>query len=201
MLTDEIIVRAKGGDIEAFENIVSRYEKRIFTLAMRYVKNEADACDMAQEAFLRIWRGLPSFEMNSGFSTWVHRITVNVCIDFLRKEKRNRNLSTVFLDDDNQEQQYEHPDERYEPGAIAERREALAQFESALSELGDEYRVVLVMRELNGLSYSEIAETLSIKEGTVKSRISRARERVRIKLLSFGNFTETFSSNKHKDLT
>lgn len=200
MYTDEIVIRAKSGDIEAFEQIVNQYEKKIYNIAYKYVMNEADACDMTQEAFLRVWRGLPDFEMNSGFTTWVYRITANACIDFLRKEKRNRSVSLVFLDDDGEQTETELPDLRSEPHTITEKREQMEEIESALSELEAEYRTVLVMRVINGFTYAEIAEALSIKEGTVKSRISRARERMRRKLQSRGNFSTGQASNKQEEL-
>lgn len=199
MHTEEVILRAKGGDMDAFEQIVRLYEKKIYNIAYKYVLNEADALDMTQEAFLRVWRGLPGFEMNSGFLTWVYRITANACIDFLRKEKRNKNYSLVFLDDDDTGSELDLPDERYEPEAVAEKREEMEQIESALGELETEYRTVLMMRELGGLTYTEIAQTLSIKEGTVKSRISRAREKMRRKLIACGNFSTWDSSNRQEE--
>ena len=168
MTERELVRLAKDGDERAFEQLVTDNEKRIYNLCRRLAGNPEDAAELTQEAFLNAWRGLSGFQEGSTFSTWLYRLATNACMDFLRREKRRRSLSlTVSLDDEEEAVQVELPDERYAP---------------------EEHRQVLILRELNGLSYQEIARVLDLEEGTVKSRIARARGALRKILLEEGNF-------------
>ena len=197
MTEQELVERAKRGDETAFEALVTDNEKRIYNLCRRLVGNPEDAAELTQEAFLNAWRGLGRFQGESSFSTWLYRLASNACIDFLRKEKRRQSLSmTVSLDDDEEERQVELPDERYAPEGELERSEARRAVAEGLEKLTAEHRQVLVMRELNGLSYAEIGAVLGLEEGTVKSRIARARNALRKVLTERGNFFGELSSRK-----
>ena len=189
--------RAKKGEEAAFEVLVTDNEKRIYNLCRRLTGNPEDAAELTQEAFLNAWRGLSRFQGESSFSTWLYRLASNACIDFLRKEKRRQNLSmTVSLDDEEEARQVELPDERYAPERELERTEVRQAVAAGLERLTPEHRQVLVMREINGLSYAEIGAVLGLEEGTVKSRIARARNALRKVLTERGNFFGELSSRK-----
>ena len=191
----ELVQRAKQGDEQSFAQLVEQNQGRIYNLALRMTGNPDDALELSQEAFLNAWKGLGKFQGDSSFATWLYRLTSNVCIDFLRKEKRRGALSmTISLDDEEEARQAELPDERYSPHVEAERRERRETLRAGLASLSEEHRKVLILRELEGLSYGEIAQTLELEEGTVKSRIARARLALRNYLKKQGNFFDSPTS-------
>lgn len=191
----ELVQRAKQGDEESFAALVEQNQGRIYNLALRMTGNPDDALELSQEAFLNAWKGLGKFQGDSSFATWLYRLTSNVCIDFLRREKRRNALSmTVSLDDEEEARQAELPDERYSPHVEAERRERRETLRAGLASLSEERRRVLILRELEGLSYGEIAQVLKLEEGTVKSRIARARLALRNYLKKQGNFFDSPTS-------
>lgn len=191
------IEQAAAGDSAAFEQLVLRYQNQVYNLALRMVNNETDAQDLAQEAFIRAWRALNSFQYSSQFSTWLYRLTSNICIDFLRGQKRHQITSlTVLLDDESQ--QWDMPDEQPLPEAQAITKDEQRILAQAMAALEPEYRQVLTLRILNDCSYQQIAKILGIREGTVKSRLSRAREQLRKKLSQNGNYFSVPSSNSRK---
>jgi len=188
------VERAKRGDASAFERLVLENQKQVYNLALRMVKNEDDAFDVAQEAFLRAYSALPRFRGDSKFSVWLYRLTSNLSIDFLRKRRRENVMSLSFLNEQDETEEIEIPDERFLPETEVERRELRDQVSRGLDELPLEYRQILVLRELGGLSYEEIAEALALEAGTVKSRLFRARKRLCAILLKDGNFSPDASS-------
>ena len=191
----ELVQRAKQGDEDSFAALVEQNQGRIYNLALRMTGNPDDALELSQEAFLNAWKGLGKFQGESSFATWLYRLTSNVCIDFLRREKRRNALSmTISLDDEEEARQAELPDERFSPHVEAERRERQETLRVGLSTLSAEHRRVLILRELEGLSYGEIAQVLGLEEGTVKSRIARARLALRNYLKKQGNFFDPTTS-------
>ena len=193
----QLIKNAAAGDAAAFETLVERYQKQVYNLALRMVNNESDAEDLAQEAFIRAWRSLGSFQYTSQFSTWLYRLTSNICIDFLRAKKRRKVISLTMLRDD-EDSQWDLPDTEPLPEQqmiAAEDRAALAR---ALASLDPDYRQVLTLRIVNECSYQQISQILGIAEGTVKSRLSRAREQLRNKMAANGNISGNSASNCQK---
>ena len=181
------VAAARRGDEAAFEALVRLYEKRVMALALRMCRDPEDAAEAAQEAFLAVWQGLPSFRGESGFSTWLYRLTSNACVDQLRREGRHRSAAGPSFNDE--EARVDVPDTAPSPQEAAERRELRAQVESGLQSLSPDHREVLLLREMQQLSYDEIAARLSLDVGTVKSRISRGRKQLRNFLLKTGNFS------------
>lgn len=183
-----------GGDVNAFETLVLSYEKNVYNLALRMVKNPEDASDMAQEAFIRAYNSLASFRGESKFSVWLYGIVSNVCLDFLRSRSRHPTVSLSVENDEGEETELDIPDESQSPEALLERRLTRDSVRRGLDALSEEYRQILLLREIQGLSYDEIAETLSMELGTVKSRIFRARKKLCDFLLRDGNIPAVRSS-------
>ena len=185
---------ARQGDQSAFEQLVKLYEKRVLALTTRMCKNPADAEEAAQEAFLSAWQGLPFFRGDASFSTWLYRLASNACVDLLRREGRRHNAAGPSLNDE--EAQLEVPDTAPSPQERAEQAELREQIEAGLQALTPDHRQVLILREMHQLSYDEIAQTLDVDVGTVKSRINRGRKQLRNFLLSSGNFSPPPASKK-----
>lgn len=180
--------RAKQGDQEAFEQLVLDNQNRIYALALRLCGDREEAADLAQEAFVKVWQGLSSFQGESSFSTWVYRLTTNLCIDHLRKKRRREAVESVVSLDATDGGWAEPADWESDPQRLLERSERGRALARGLARLPDWQRQALVLRELSGLSYQEIAAALDIDLGTVKSRIARARLSLRKVLLEDGNF-------------
>jgi len=180
----DLIARAVAGDGDAFAELAEPYEQKVYNLAYRMSRDREDAFDLAQEVFLKVYRALPRFRGNSSFSTWLYRITSNTCLDLARKHKRVPN--TISLDDPVEtttgELRRQVADSSSEPERTAVRAEAASEIMTAISALPAEQRLSIVYRELEGLSYEEIAEALGCSLGTVKSRISRARAALKERL-------------------
>ena len=181
----EWINAARAGDQDAFAEVIQLYEKRVLALTQRMCKNPEDAAEAAQEAFFAAWQGLKRFRGESSFSTWLYRLASNACVDLLRREGRRQAAASL----DDEDLNLDMPASLPSPQEEAERRELREQIEKGLQTLPPEYRAVLVLREIHQLHYEEIAEALGVDVGTVKSRISRGRKRLRGFLLESGNFS------------
>jgi len=207
LLTEkELVSRAKQGDDSAFAELVEQNQGRIYNLTLRMTGNPEDAADLTQETFLNAWRALPEFQGNSSLATWLYRLASNASIDFIRREKRHREAApTVPLEfsggEGDESRTIELPDYRYSPEVSIERQELRSAIEQGLATLSEQHRTVLVLREIEGLSYGEIAAALQLEEGTVKSRISRARIELRKLLMQYGNFLPSVSSKGQKEFT
>ena len=186
----ELIARLQKRDEAAFEELIRQYEKKVYTLCFRMCGNSEDAEEAAQDAFLALWRGIDRFRQESSLSTWIYRLATNACIDTLRRRKKQS--GSVSLDDE--ELFVDAVDTSPQPQETVEHRETQKLLQEGLSALPEEYRTVLILREIEGLSYTEIAESASIELGTVKSRISRGRSLLRNFLSGNGNFFEIASS-------
>ena len=186
----ELIARLQKRDETAFEELLRQYEKKVYTLCFRMCGNSEDAEEAAQDTFLALWRGIDRFRQESSLSTWIYRLASNACIDLLRRRKKQG--SSLSLDDE--ELFLDAVDPVPRPQDAVEHREAQKLLQEGLSALPEEYRKVLILREIEGLSYTEIAESASLELGTVKSRISRGRVLLRNFLSGSGNFFEIASS-------
>ena len=179
------IAAARNGNQEAFEELVRLYEKRVLALTGRMCKNPEDAAEAAQEAFIAAWQGLKNFRGDSSFSTWLYRLASNACVDLIRRGGKRQ--AAVSLDDEGLN--LDLPASVPSPQEEAERRELREQIEEGLRLLPPDYRAALVLREIQQLRYDEIGEVLGLDIGTVKSRISRGRKKLRAFLLERGNFS------------
>ncbi len=181
---DELVARSRGGDTKAFDELVTQYRQRCFAMIYQMVRNEDDAWDLAQEGFVRAWRSLANFRGQASFFTWLYRIMTNVALDWLRRKRIEGGQEfddTIGLDG-------------IAPGAVtapqnimqpAERladREIRARIDAAIARLSDEHRTVIVLREIEGLEYHEIADTLGCSIGTVMSRLFYARRKLQTML-------------------
>ena len=195
-MQDELLIRrAQSGDEGAFEQLLLAHQKSVYNLCLRMAGNPDDALDLSQEAFIRAWRALGQYQFDAAFSTWLFRLTSNVCIDFLRKQKRQQHMSLTVTDDDEPGEEFTVPDPAPGPEEQAvhnERRQAVAR---AMAALPEDYRAVMQLRAVEELSYEQIAEILDIKVGTVKSRLARARTQLR-KIIKDGNFFDSDSSEQ-----
>ena len=175
-----LIHEAARGDAYAFEQLMRRHEGRMYAVALRMCGNREDAQDCVQDAMLRVYRALDRFKGQSSFSTWVYRITMNTCLDELRRRKvrASSSLDTLL------ESGWSPSDEEDTPERHALRSEQKAALGRAINDLPEDMRAAIVLRELHGLSYEEISDVLAVNVGTIKSRISRGREKLRQLIVS-----------------
>lgn len=186
VVNDEMsVVRlAVKGDREAFESLVSSHSQMVYNLALRLCHNSEEAMDISQEAFLRAFRAISYFRGDSSFTTWLYRITINCARRAMSPNNANEKKKTVplFSDDEGLSPGDCCADKEMNPEETIEYKETIRLALSALSRLSPKYRVILILREMEDLSYGEIAKILRTSEGTVKSRISRAREALRVEM-------------------
>ena len=189
-----IVRKVLGGDANAFETLVLEYEKNVYNIALRMTGNSEDAADMTQEAFIKAYNSLQSFRGDSKFSVWLYRIVSNVCLDFLRSKNRRPTVSLSVEDDDGEDAQLDVADESQSPELLLDRKLTRESVRRGLDSLPPDYRQILLLREIQGLSYDEIAQALGLEVGTVKSRIFRARKRLCTFLIGDGNISDFSSS-------
>jgi RNA polymerase sigma-70 factor, ECF subfamily len=177
-----LIERAQAGDMAAFRRLVERHQRRAFALALSMVRDENDARELVQEAFLRVFKNLGGFQGGSSFFTWLYRIITNLSIDLIRKPGRQTvDIEEARLD------MGDGPDLDFpllgrldgaDPAGIVRRSEIAARLQTALDALPSYHRAVIVMREIDGLSYEEMAEALSVSKSTIMSRLFHARQKL-----------------------
>ena len=178
-ISDKILVeRVKNGDKKAFDALVIKYQSRIINLISRFVHNPHDASDVAQEAFIKAYRALPKFRGDSAFYTWLYRIAVNTAKNFLSSGLRQPFDTAVDFDEMEQIEQSDSLREQTTPEHLLLTQELQETIITAIEELPVELRSAITLRELDGLSYEEIATVMECPVGTVRSRIFRAREAV-----------------------
>lgn len=190
-----LLNKAKQGNIIAFEKLIISHEKTVYNIAYRMFNNEEDAKDIAQEVFIKIYKNLNKFDGNCKISTWIHRITVNTCIDELRKRKGKETSSIDSLIDlDDSEVQKQYTDNSFNPEQSLINKEDIEDLKNAINLLSENHKTLIVLRDIQGLSYNEISEITQISLGTIKSRISRAR--IQLKNIIMNN--KELSKNKKR---
>ena len=182
----ELLEAVLAGDQTAYRGLVEKYQSRVFSMVYGMVRNREDARDITQEAFVKAYRNLEGFRLESSFYTWLYRIAMNLSIDHARKRKRREvsgfDESIASRDGDGGIDAIHHEES---PGKALERKQLLGRIMDAMQKLSDDQREVILLREVEGLSYKEIADVMDIPEGTVMSRLFYARKRLQ-KLLTDG---------------
>ena len=177
----DLVRRCQAGDTEAFDELVTRYRTRVFSMIYNMVHSEQDAWDLAQDSFFKAWKSIQRFRGQSSFYTWIYRIVMNVTIDWLRK-KHVKGGGTEF--DDAIQLKHVDPASKTVPKTEAlpfemmQRGEIRARIEKAIAQLSPEHRAVILMKEIEGMQYNEIAEALGCSIGTVMSRLFYARKKL-----------------------
>lgn len=176
---DEALVKwSQGGDTEAFEQLVFRHRDKIYARAMLMMRNEEEALDLSQEAWVKAWQRLHQFQGESSFATWMTRIVINLCLDQIRRQKKIRAESIEQLDEEAGGVERQMPVEHTNPTEGLEKDELRKRIDEAMGKLTESHRTVLVLHEFQGLEYKEIAKKVGISIGTVMSRLFYARRRM-----------------------
>ncbi len=178
-LTDvQLVNQAKRGDTVAYEELVARHRDKIFARAFSMMRNEEDALDLSQEAWIKGWRRLKQFHGDSSFATWMTRIVINLCLDMMRKQKRQRAESIENLSEESGGVERQMPVVDPNPTQGLERAELRKRIDEAMSQLSEAHRTVLILHEFEELEYKKIAERMECSLGTVMSRLFYARRRL-----------------------
>jgi len=176
---DEPLVRAaQRGDMVAYEELVARHRDKIYARAYSMMRNEEDAIDLSQEAWVKGWQRLVQFQGESSFATWMTRIVINLCLDQLRKQKRHRSESIEELDEESGGVERQMPVVVVNPTERLERGELRQRIDKALSQLSETHRTALVLCEFEEMEYKEIAKAMNCSIGTVMSRLFYARRKL-----------------------
>src|SRR5437899_3923544 len=183
---DTSLVRdARRGDAQAFRALVERYQRRVYQLALGMVRDPDEAMDITQETFVRVHRYLPSFKGDSSFFTWTYRIATNLCLDSARRRGRSERVE-IDESDAEIEAHMDPPSAALAgPQKAALNAELKSKIDEALAGLSENHRAILLLREVEGLSYEELARTLGIRKGTVMSRLFHARLKMQRKLREY----------------
>lgn len=173
-----LVEAAQSGQMAAFEELVARHRDKVYARAFTMMRNEDEALDLSQEAWVKGWQRLAQFQGESSFSTWITRIVINLCLDALRKHKRQRSESIEALEEETGGVERQMPVVEVNPTAGLEQQEMRARIDEAMRKLSEEHRAVLTLHEFQELEYKEIARVLGCSIGTVMSRLFYARRRL-----------------------
>ena len=182
-----LVQQAKDGDMAAFERLIIQYEKMVYNIALKMMSNQEDAKDVSQDVFIKLFRNLDKFKGDSSFSTWTYRIAVNTCIDELRKRKKKMTVSIdMETEGEDSKIKRELTDNAPTPEESYLEKEGTEKIRAAMEQLSNDHKMMITLRDFQGLSYTEIAEITELSLGTVKSRIARARLQLKNLLLVNG---------------
>ncbi len=184
----ELIINAQQGNIEAFESLIYKYDKNVLSLALKYVNNRDDAKDIYQEVFLRVFKGLKKFQFKSEFSTWLFRITTNVCLTHSSKTRKKKfvSINEENSDDENSNEILQLPDEENStPDKLAEKSEIKKVVNEAMETLSPKQKMIFTLKHYEGYKIREIAEIMEIGEGTVKKTLFEAVHKMRDQLQNY----------------
>lgn len=196
--TSSLVNQAINGDMSAFEELIIDSEKIVYNIAFRMLADAEDAKDISQEVFIKVYKNLSKFDGKAAFSTWVYRIAVNTCIDEMRKRKGKQNVSIdeeLKTNESSLKKQY--IDKEPTPEESFMQKETEEEIMSAMEKLSIEHKAVITLRDLDGLSYSEIADITEVSMGTVKSRLARAR--LQLKNIIVGNKEHIAKGNRQNN--
>lgn len=174
----KLVGSSQDGDTFAFEELVARHRDKIFARAFSMMRNEEEAVDLSQEAWVKGWQRLKQFQGESSFATWMTRIVINLCLDQIRKQKRHRSESIEQMDEESGGVERQMPVVSVNPTAGLEKQELRQRIDKALALLSYEHRTVLILHEFEELEYKEIAKRMECSIGTVMSRLFYARRRM-----------------------
>ncbi|MGF7056529.1 RNA polymerase sigma factor [Brassicibacter mesophilus] len=174
-----LIKKCTKGDIEAFEELIAKYEKTAYNIALKMLRNQDDAMDISQEAFIKVFKSIKTFNFESSFSTWLYRIVTNTCLDFLRKKNNNVYSIDSPINTEDGEIQRDIPDTVNTPEEMLEKQLTKELVQKSINKLDNNHKAVIILRDIEGFSYEEISRILDCSLGTVKSRISRARNNLK----------------------
>lgn len=177
-LDSELVARVQAGDKAAFDLLVHKYQHRIVQVVNRFLKDPSESQDVAQEAFIKAYRALPEFRGESAFFTWLYRIAINTAKNYLALRGRRPADDDIALEDAEQMESAERLRDAETPEGVLLSEELAETVNQAIQELPEEWRTAITLRELEGMSYEEIAEVMQCPVGTVRSRIFRAREAI-----------------------
>jgi len=180
-----LVKKSIDGDVDAFQQLIEKHQKKVFNIAYRMMGNEEDAKDMAQEALVKAYRNIGKFRLDSAFSTWLFRIATNACLDELRKNKKKMDDISLNIDktDDGETLTKELAVDKNGPEVEFLKKERQRILAEGIKSLSEDYKRVIVLRDIQGFSYEEIAEICETNIGTVKSRINRGRSMLKEKLM------------------
>ena len=194
MTDEELVEKVKKGDADVYEKIIQKYQSKVFGLIYNMTKNQNDIEDLAQEVFIKIYKNLGKFKGESSLYTWIYKITVNLCLDEMKKRK-----NVIYLDEkievDDGEVNRELPSEDKSQEKLYEEKELQEKLHNCINKLPEKQKVMIVLRDIKGFSYEEISKITDVKLGTVKSQINRARLKLKELLDEEGTFLEYIESN------
>ena len=192
---DILLKRVQKGDLKAFEKIVELYQDKVYGIVYHMLKNKEEAEDIAQEVFIKVYQNMNQFQGKSSFYTWIYRITVNLCFDTLKKDRK-----MIYLDEkrktENGEIMVEIPSEEKCQEELYEERELQQKIRKCIDKLEPNQKLMIVLRDIQELSYEEISNVTNQKMGTVKSQINRARLKLKDLLEKDGTFVDYITSKK-----
>ncbi|MTI66725.1 MAG: sigma-70 family RNA polymerase sigma factor [Firmicutes bacterium] len=175
----KLIKKCKKGDIDAFEKLIENHEKRAYNIALKMLKDPNDAMDVSQEAFIKVFKSIKKFNHKSSFSTWLYRIVVNTCIDFIKKNKKNYSLDQSIQTEEGEIKREITDLSITDPKEILDKKLTREFVQSAINKLDEIHKTVIILRDIQEFSYKEISEILDCSLGTVKSRIKRGRDNLK----------------------